>query len=70
MRTGCATLQETVGCNFTVRQYSSLPVTFSSIEELIKVIVSNACFFFQGESDDCINRLTKKDGVLARYASD
>ena len=33
------------------------------------MIVSNACFF-QGESDDCINRLTKKDGVLARYASD
>lgn len=23
-------------------------------------------FFFQGESDDCITRLAKKDGIIAK----
>jgi hypothetical protein len=33
------------------------------------VILAKSQFYFQGESDDCINRLAKKDGLLAKYVS-
>lgn len=44
-------------------------VTIYHIYQLAVLIFSKGRFYFQGESDDCINRLAKKDGLLAKYVS-
>jgi hypothetical protein len=46
-------------------------VSFCYVHQYISLgDFSNRQFYFQGESDDCINRLAKKDGVLAKYVSE
>jgi hypothetical protein len=44
-------------------------VTIYHVYQLAVVIFTKGQFYFQGESDDCINRLAKKDGLLAKYVS-
>lgn len=40
------------------------------VYQLAPVVFTKSQFHFQGESDDCINRLAKKDGLLAKYVSE
>jgi hypothetical protein len=44
-------------------------VAIYHVYQLVVVIFTKSQFYFQGESDDCINRLAKKDGLLAKYVS-